>query len=50
MRVVFTEPALRALDDIFAYVAQENPSAAGRVVARIEKVAERLGAFPELGR
>lgn len=50
MRVVFTEPALQALDNIFAYIARDSPRAATRVVDRIERTAARLGEFPKLGR
>ncbi len=37
------------LDDIFFRIALDNPTAAQRVVERIEAAEERLGAFPLIG-
>jgi len=49
MRVRFTPRAFSDLDVIRTYISQYNPAAAGRVVALIEKIAARLGDFPESG-
>ena len=50
MRVRFTHGARRQLAEILAYIAQEDPVAADRVLRRIEDVAEKLGGNPGLGR
>lgn len=44
MKVWFERGALTDLDDIFSYIAQDNPEAASRLVARIEALAP--GATP----
>lgn len=49
MNVRFTPRAFADLDAIRRYIDQFNPQAAGRVVTLIEKVALRLGDFPESG-
>ena len=49
MRVRFTPSAFADLDIIRTYINQFNPTAAGRVVSLIEKIALRLGDFPESG-
>ena len=49
MRVRYTPRAFSDLDVIRTYISQHNPAAAGRVVALIEKIAARLGDFPESG-
>ncbi|WP_340159199.1 type II toxin-antitoxin system RelE/ParE family toxin [uncultured Hoeflea sp.] len=46
----WTRRALGRLDQIGAYVAQDNPEAAARVVARIVTAADALGDRPEMGR
>ena len=38
--------AVRQLDEIFTYIADRNPAAAGRVVGTIRRIIERLGDFP----
>ncbi len=38
--------AVRQLDEIFIYIADRNPTAAGRVVGTIRRSIERLGDFP----
>lgn len=48
MRIRYTETALVEVDEIFAYVAQRNPAAAARVVARIERTIKNLSDFPEM--
>jgi addiction module RelE/StbE family toxin len=49
MRLRYTRRAARNLDRISAYIAQENPPAAARVVARIEQVIEHLLHSPGAG-
>ena len=49
MTVEFGRRATTQLAAIFSYIAREDPGAAGRVVARIEKVADLLDDFPEAG-
>ena len=46
MKVRYTGKALRQLDDIFSYIAKQNPSAAKRVKVRIQRAIERLGRQP----
>jgi toxin ParE1/3/4 len=41
--------ALADLDEIFAYIAAGSREAAGRLVARIERVATRIAASPHIG-
>ena len=50
MRLDFTEPAERGLDDIIDYIALDNPAAAEKVYRAIVAAAERLTRFPEIGR
>lgn len=47
MKVIFDEEALDDLQRIFDWIAQDNPTAAARLIARIFDKAERL-APPEL--
>jgi toxin ParE1/3/4 len=49
MRVRHTQAALTEIDEIFAYIAADNPDAAARVVDRIEQVVARIGEFPFMG-
>lgn len=49
MKVRYTPRAFSDLEGIRTYISQHNPAAAGRVVALIEKIATRLGDFPESG-
>ena len=49
MRIVWTEPASRDLEDIGDYIAKDNPAAARRVVRAIEAAARRLARFPQVG-
>lgn len=49
MKVRFTPRAFSDLDVIRSYISQFNPTAAGRVITLIEKIAKRLGDFPESG-
>jgi addiction module RelE/StbE family toxin len=47
MKVTFDPDARAELDDIFAWIAKDNPRAAYAIVARIEAKVMRLGT-PEL--
>jgi addiction module RelE/StbE family toxin len=50
VRVRWTRRALRALDEIAAYVAQDRPLVARRLVARLREAVERLADQPASGR
>jgi len=50
MRIVWTEPALRDLAGVHAYIARDNHSAADRQVARILTAIAGLLRFPESAR
>jgi len=45
----WTEEAAAWLEDIYRYVAQDSPGAAGRVVRGIYDKVQILAAFPEMG-
>ena len=49
-RIRWTLRALRRLDDIGAYIEQDNPDAAARVVARIVTAVDTLSELPATGR
>lgn len=49
-RLIWTEPALRDLDEIAEYIALDNFSAAQRLVKRVFECAGRLESFPQSGR
>lgn len=49
MKLVFFRRARDDLDEILAYIAQENPEAAERTVLRIQKKTNLLLQFPDLG-
>jgi toxin ParE1/3/4 len=50
MKLRYERGALADLDEIFSYIAKDNPDAASRLVARVEEVATRIAAFPISGR
>jgi len=50
MKVSYSRVALAQLDDIFAYIATDNPAAAAEVVTEIEAVIDHLAHFPFAGR
>jgi toxin ParE1/3/4 len=50
VKVIWTRPALRALEAIGEYIARENPAAATRIVERILDHVDGLGVHPHLGR
>ena len=47
--IIWTEEALRWLEDIFEYIAADNPTAAGRTVQGIYERTQDLASFPEIG-
>ncbi len=50
MKPVLIRPAANAdADDIFAWIARDDPVAAGRLVQRIFEAARRLADFPQSG-
>lgn len=48
-QIAWTDEALRWLEDIFEYIAAENPDAASRTVEGIFERAQALAQYPELG-
>jgi toxin ParE1/3/4 len=50
MQIVWLRKALHNLDEIAAYIAQENPQAAQQVVDLIVEQVNQLAAQPALGR
>ena len=48
--VIWTEPALQALDAIAEYIALDNPVAASNLVREVFDSTERLENFPKSGR
>ena len=50
VQIVWTEPALRDLDDIAEYIALDKDSAAKKLVKRVFSRIENLQKFPESGR
>ena len=48
--IVWTQRARRNLDEIGAYIAQDDPAAAERTVRRILERISVLGVFPQSGR
>lgn len=50
MKIVWTELARKDLRQIFEYIAEENPHAAGRLLAEIKERAVLLLDNPQLGR
>ena len=49
MKLRYERGALADLDEIFAYIAQDNPAAAARLVARIEEAAAHIAVLPFTG-
>jgi len=47
--IAWTDEARRWIDDIFEYIAADNPAAAARTVQDIYERAQVLAAFPEIG-
>jgi toxin ParE1/3/4 len=50
MRLAFARAAQADLDDIIAWIAQDNPAAAQNVAQAIVATAQRLCDFPQMGR
>jgi len=49
VRISWTAESIRWLEDIFEYIAAENPAAADRVVQGIYQRVQRLSQFPHMG-
>ena len=49
-QIIWTEPALRDLDEIAEYIALDKYSAAKKLIERVFSSVEKLKAFPESGR
>jgi toxin ParE1/3/4 len=47
--VVWTEEARRWLQEIWEYIAEENPSAAEKTIEGLYNTAQLLARYPELG-
>jgi toxin ParE1/3/4 len=47
MKAIYSRLALAELEDILERIAAENPAAAVRFRARVERVIERIEQFPE---
>ncbi len=47
--ITWTQEAQRWLEDIFEYIAADNPQAAARTVQGIYERAQDLATFPEIG-
>lgn len=50
MRIIWTEPAARALESIQDYIARDNRRAAWEVGERVRQAVNQLEEFPKLGR
>jgi len=50
MRVRWTRRAIRSLETLAEYIAQDRPSAAARMVERIRDTVDHLAENPDLGR
>jgi len=50
LRIRLTEPAIRDLDSIEEYIADESPRAAAKTVLRVLEAIQGLRQFPNLGR
>ena len=50
MKLKWTHRALRQVDDAFAYIAQDNPTAAQQVVERIAEASRKLLDHPNIGK
>jgi len=49
MKLRYERGALHDLEEIFAYIAQDNRQAAARLVARIEQAVARIAETPYMG-
>ena len=50
MKVHWTARAEARLDAIHAYIAQDNPAAASRIVQQVLRRSSQIAAFPDSGR
>jgi toxin ParE1/3/4 len=50
MRVRYTETALAEIEEIFSYIAVDNPAAATAVTAQVKQTVALIRNFPGLGR
>ncbi|MCL5795902.1 MAG: type II toxin-antitoxin system RelE/ParE family toxin [Gammaproteobacteria bacterium] len=50
VELIWTEAALRDIEDIADYIALDKPRAAKAFVRRVFEVVDHLGLFPESGR
>ena len=50
MKVRYSPRALAQLEEIHAYITEDNPRAAAAVVRRVETIALLIGQHPALGR
>jgi addiction module RelE/StbE family toxin len=50
VKLAWTRLALADLDNAYAYIAEENPSAAAKSIERIQKALEAVRRHPEIGR
>lgn len=48
-KITWTAEAQRWLEDIFGYIAADNPHAAARTVNGIYELTQKLANFPEMG-
>jgi toxin ParE1/3/4 len=49
MRLRYSRGALADLEEIFSYIARDNPRAAARLVQRIEDIAALIAKHPYIG-
>jgi toxin ParE1/3/4 len=49
MKLRYERGALADLEQIFSYIAQDNPKAAAKLGARIEETAARIAPMPYIG-
>jgi plasmid stabilization system protein ParE len=50
LKIRLTLNAMRELDEILSFIAQDNPDAASKLEERIEHSINRVASFPESGR
>ena len=50
MRVRFTQTALAEIEEIYSYIAADNPAAAALVRSQIEHTVTLIGSLPKMGR
>ncbi len=49
MKLRYERGALSDLNEIFSYIARDNPGAASSLVTRVEEIAAKIAASPYLG-